>query len=74
MNKEDKKKKFTTTDAIVLVVLIIILIPFLLSILEGFIKQDYQVFFINLGLSIFTIFGIIKYIKKLIADIKSKKK
>lgn len=74
MKKENKTKKFTIWDSIVLLILIVILIPFLLNVLSGFVNQNYQSFFINLALSIFTIWGIVSYIKKLVVSIKNKKK
>ena len=64
-------KNFTLWDFIVLLILIVILIPFALSALIGFIDQNYTVFFINLGLFIFTLFGIIKYVKKLLLGLKN---
>ena len=66
-------KQFTIWDSIVLLVLLLILTPFLLSILESIIKQDYYIFFVNLLLSIAVLWGIKKYIKKLFLNYKDPK-
>jgi hypothetical protein len=73
MEEKTKTKKFTIWDYVVLFVLVIILFPFLLSVLEGLADKDYQALLINLSLSIFTIYGIIKYAQKLSVSIKTNK-
>lgn len=67
-------KNFTWWDAIVLLVLILILAPIALNVLMGLAEQNYTTFFVNLALSGLIAWGIVKYVKKLLAGFKNSNK
>ncbi|MBU1164892.1 hypothetical protein KKA15_05030 [Patescibacteria group bacterium] len=64
-------KKFTLWDSVVLLVLILIAIPSILGVLEAVTGQDYYQMTVYLFISAIILFGIFKYSKKLVSNIKN---
>jgi hypothetical protein len=64
-------KKFTPWNFLILLVLIFIAIPSILGVLETIFSQNFEKLAASLFISAVVLYGILKYSKKLISNIKN---